>query len=312
MAINLCNDWEAAIARVFATGDEQSIEFSYQRDAQMMYFHSRLVPEISLSGEVGAVLAITRDLTDRQRAEEHLARKAEELARSNAELEGFAYIASHDLKEPLRGIANYAHFLMEDYAHLVDAEGRHKLQTLKNLAARMDRLLDALLEYSRVGRTELAIDQTDLGAVVDDVVASLRPRLDELKADVRITPLPTARCDRIRVRELLSNLVTNAFKYNEREKKVIEIGEAGRSTPLERVIYVKDNGIGIPAQHQARVFEMFKRLHGRDKFGGGTGSGLAIAKRIVERHGGKIWVESTPGEGTTFYFSLPQRCGHHD
>jgi PAS domain S-box-containing protein len=306
--------WECAIREVFSTGQERSIEFSHFGPGGLRHFQSRLVPEFAPADDqerggkgaaraVETVMAITRDLTERRLAEERLARKAAELARSNAELESFAYIASHDLKEPLRGIANYAHFLLEDYHAQLDDEGKHKLLTLKNLAARMDRLLDALLEFSRVGRTELAFDDTDLGAIVRDVLLSLGPRLEELGVRTTIHPLPTLRCDRVRVREVLSNLVTNAFKYNQRPEKIIEIGHLADAP---ETIYVRDNGIGIPPQHQDKLFRMFKRLHGRDKYGGGTGSGLAIAKRIVERHGGRIWLESRPGEGTTFFFTLPQ------
>lgn len=300
----LCDAWEQAIAEVFATGQERSIEFSFTTGGGTRHFHARIVPEYSRSGDVETVMGITRDLTERRLAEQRLAHKAAELARSNSDLEGFAYIASHDLKEPLRGIANYAHFLLEDYQDRLDDEGKHKLRTLKTLASRMDSLLDALLEYSRVGRTELAVDNVDMEEIIADVIQSLRPRLEEMRVEITVHPLPVVRCDRVRVRELVSNLITNAFKYNDRQAKSIEVGSLAGAAHDQPTFFVRDNGIGIPPQHQTKLFRMFRRLHGRDRYGGGTGSGLAIAKRIAERHGGRIWLESTPGEGTTFFFTL--------
>ncbi len=238
-----------------------------------------------------------------------LAERNVELAQSNRELDDFAYIASHDLKEPLRGIHNFAVFLLEDYGEKLDAEGRSKLETLPRLTRRMDDLIDSLLQFSRVGRVDLAIDHVDLGEIVAGVVESLAVGLAEQGVEVRVPrPLPTVRCDRARVGEIFRNLVANAVKYNDKPRKWVEIGYQdsrrdgeGRRPP---VFYVRDNGIGIPPKHFDAIFRIFKRLHGRDQFGGGTGAGLTIVKKIVERHHGRVWVESAPGEGTTFFFTL--------
>lgn len=247
-----------------------------------------------------------------QQAEAALVRQAQELVRSNAELDDFAYIASHDLKEPLRGIHNYSNFLLEDYADKLDEEGRQKLETLVRLTQRMEAFIEALLHYSRVGRLDLAIRDTDLDAVVGEVLDSLRPLIQETGVEVRLpTRLPHMRCDQARVGEIFRNLISNAIKYNDKPQKWIEIGcrnERGAEAPL--VFYVRDNGIGIRANHLEAIFRIFKRLHGRDKYGGGTGAGLTIAKKIVERHGGRIWVESEPGEGTTFFFTLQGEKDH--
>ncbi len=230
----------------------------------------------------------------------------DELLRSNRELDEFAYIASHDLKEPLRGIRQYAAFIREDYADLMDAAGHEMLRTLERLAARLEHLIEVLLQYSRVGQAELALDDVDLNSLVDEILQGLRPLLEESHADLRVQrPLPTVRCDPVFTGEILHNLVTNALKFNDKDHKVVEIGsvdaDGGAAT---QVIYVRDNGIGIPEQHRDRVFQIFKRLHGRDQFGGGSGAGLTIVQKMVERHGGRIWLDSEPGHGTTFYFTL--------
>lgn len=249
-----------------------------------------------------------------RRAEE-LTRLNEELERSNTDLDAFAYIASHDLKEPLRGIHNYASFLLEDYGDQIDSEGVAKLQTLVRLSQRMEDLIESLLRYSQVGRIGLSLAPLDLQDILDDVLDSLSSRLYETKVEVRIPRrLPKARCDRVQVGEIFSNLISNALKYTDKDARWVEIGyedpirpviePSPGAEPASAVLYVRDNGIGIDDRHRHSIFRLFKRLHGRDKFGGGTGAGLTIAKKIVERHGGSIWLESTPGEGTTFYFTL--------
>ncbi len=268
---------------------------------------------------------IVRDITDRKQAEEQLrfyagelqGRNAE-LLRSNQELDEFAYIASHDLKEPLRGIHNYSSFLLEDYQAKLDEDGKSKLETLKRLTQRMDTLLDSLLDFSRVGRLDFAFKATNLNEVLSEILDSLRISLQERGVDIRIPrPLPTLHGDRVRIGEVFRNLITNAMKYNDKPERWIEIGHGtrqglgiaaesdGDDPPANpTVFYVQDNGIGIPEKHFESVFRIFKRLHARDEFGGGTGVGLTIVKKIIERHGGRIWVRSEPGEGTCFYFTL--------
>jgi PAS domain S-box-containing protein len=258
-----------------------------------------------------AYTAVVRDITERHEAEERLRALAQELsdknaelARSNQDLDDFAYIASHDLKEPLRGIHNYATFLIEDYAAKLDDDGRAKLMTLARLATRMESLIDSLLQFSRVGRVELSTGDTDLGELVRATLESLQITLTQQRVEVRVAErMPTIRCDRVRVGEVFHNLIANAVKYNDKPDKRVEVGwRGGAGGPP--VLYVRDNGIGIADKHREAIFRMFKRLHGRDKYGGGTGVGLTIVKKLIERHGGRIWVESTPGEGTTFYFTL--------
>src|SRR5215210_499911 len=255
---------------------------------------------------------LQQELGERQRAERELERRNAELHQSNKELDDFAYIASHDLKEPLRGIHNFSNFLIEDYSDKLDDEGRSKLETLMRLTRRMETLIDSLLHFSRLGRVDLAIDRVDLNDIVAEVAESLAITLKETGVELRVPrPLPTVLCDRARVGEIFYNLVVNGIKYNDKPEKWVEIGvveSSGgpraktRDTPP--VFYVRDNGIGIPEKHHDAVFRIFKRLHGRDKFGGGTGAGLTIVKKIVERHNGRIWVDSTVGEGTAIHFTL--------
>lgn len=249
---------------------------------------------------------LQRALRRADEALEALRQRSAELERSNRELDDFACIASHDLKEPLRGLHNYASFLQEDYAARLDDEGKRYLDRMQRLVERLTALIDRLLAYSRVGSKELPVEPVALDALLDDVVADLQPFLAEQGVGlVRATPLPTLTCNALRVGEVFQNLITNAAKYNDKPEKRVEIGCSGRgATEKPPVFYVRDNGIGIAPQHSDSVFRIFKRLHEQEKFGGGTGAGLTIAKKIVERHGGRIWLESAPGEGTTFFFTL--------
>ncbi|BAZ54016.1 multi-sensor signal transduction histidine kinase [Nostoc sp. NIES-4103] len=227
-----------------------------------------------------------------------------ELERSNNELDAFAYIASHDLKEPLRGIHNYSNFLIEDYGETLNEEGKAKLLTLIRLTQRMEDLIDSLLHFSRLGRVDLSMQHTDLNIVVERSLELLSARIEEMKVEIRIPrPLPTVYCDRVQVSEVFNNLIANAIKYNDKAEKWIEIGYLDHP-PAPVTFYVRDNGIGIREKHLEVIFRIFKRLHGPNKYGGGTGAGLTIAKKIVERHRGKIWVESTQDQGSTFYFTL--------
>lgn len=239
---------------------------------------------------------------------DELAKLNIELERKNKELDAFAYIASHDLKEPLRGIHNYSSFLLEDYITTLDEEGVSKLETLVRLTQRMENLIDSLLNFSRVGRVDFTMEEVDLNALLNETLEMLSARIEENQVSIRIPKkLPVILCDRVQIGEVFGNLISNAIKYNEKSEKWVDIGfldnlEPPGNQPL--IFYVRDNGIGIRDKHFEAIFRIFKRLHGPGKYGGGTGAGLTIVKKIIERHNGKIWVESTYGQGATFYFTL--------
>lgn len=252
---------------------------------------------------------VVRDITDRKDAQIRLLRYTKELERSNQELDDFAYIASHDLKEPLRGLFNNARFLMEDYHDKIDGEGQKRLHRLGYLTQRLEQLVNDLLYFSRLGRQEMSNQSTDLNDVVRDVELLLETTLQEKNATINVpSRLPVIKCDTTRVAEIFHNLVTNAVKYNDREEKVIEIGSLDSMPEADvangPVFYVRDNGIGIDPQFHSEIFRIFKRLNEEDDSKKGTGVGLTFVRKIIERHGGRIWVDSAPGEGTTFYFTL--------
>ncbi len=295
---------ETGQSGVFYTGKEEQ---GVRKDGSCFFLEMSV--GVAGTGEHEIFLGIMRDITRRKRAEAELARHAAELARSNRELDDFAYIASHDLKAPLRGIHNYATFLIEDYADRLDADGKTKLETLGRLAKRMEDIINDLLAFSRVGRTEQSMAEVDLDAVVADVLDSLKVFLDEAGATVDVPEkLPRVVCDQVRVRAVFHNLVTNGVKYNDSAAKRIAITWA-ETAEGETVFSVSDNGIGIPEKHREKVFGIFKRLHTGEKYGGGTGAGLAIVKKIIEQHRGRIWLDSEPGQGTTFHFTLGQPNG---
>jgi len=226
------------------------------------------------------------------------------LEKSNSELDSFTYIASHDLKEPLRGIHNYSTFLIEDYGEILDRNGRDKLGTLVRLTQRMEDLINALLFFSRVGRQELHKSAINLNELIDNVAEVIRISKPDASVEIiNMGNLPVIYGDKILMEQVFSNLINNAVKYNNKNDKIIEIGHK-ETDESASIIYVKDNGIGIREKHQKTIFQIFKRLHGKDKFGGGTGVGLTIVKKIIELHGGQIWLESNYGEGTTFYLKF--------
>jgi two-component system, chemotaxis family, sensor kinase Cph1 len=251
-----------------------------------------------------------------QKADE-LAQLNLELKRSNQELEAFAYAASHDLKEPLRGIYNSIIFLLEDYESVLDEAGIERLQNLMRLSHRMEDLIDVLLQFSRLGQLALKMEPTDLNPLVLQELIVVRDS-QTVRPEVRIPrPLPTIVCDPVLTREVFRNLLSNAFKYNDKPEAWVEIGylEAGAADiPSELaaqpppthayVFFIRDNGIGIRDRHLDSVFRLFKRLHPQHLYGGGTGAGLTIVKKIIERQGGTIMVQSTQGKGSTFYFTV--------
>ncbi|MEV3929266.1 ATP-binding protein [Streptomyces sp. NPDC049944] len=248
------------------------------------------------------------------RHEAELAALNEQLRVTNSDLDAFAHVAAHDLKEPLRGISNAAAFVIEDAAAELDPTTVRRLNTMRRLAGRMDDLLDSLLHFARLGRGGLHRTRVPLERVLGSALEVAGERLAEAHVRVIRDDLPEVYADENRLYEILVNLLVNAAKYAaDRDDRTVEILVDTRRPPAggpqEQVVVVRDNGIGIPSDRQDEVFELFRRLHGEGERGGGAGVGLAIVKRIVERHGGELWLDSEPGRGTAFFFTLGQGGG---
>jgi light-regulated signal transduction histidine kinase (bacteriophytochrome) len=227
--------------------------------------------------------------------------RAAELKRSNEELEQFAYVASHDLQEPLRAVASYTQLLRQRFAGKIDEETDLYLTHVLAGAARMRALINDLLDYSRLGRQSLDRSAVDTAQLLETALADLHPTLAEAAAQVRHGPLPVVSADAGQLGQLFRNLLSNAVRFRGTATPLVQI-RAERAGDFWQFA-VQDNGIGIDRRHHEKIFVIFQRLHGRDR--PGTGIGLAICRRIVERHGGRIWVESEPGQGSTFFFTLP-------
>ena len=251
-------------------------------------------------GVVIGAIEVTHNITERKKADEELKKMLAELERSNAELERFVYVASHDLQEPLRMVSSYVQLLEGRYKDKLDADANDFIDYAMGGAKRMQELLNDLLTYSRVGTQAKPFKYTDMEAVLEAALANLQVTIKESKARVSHDPLPKLMADEGQIVQVLQNLISNAVKFRSEKSPRIHVSAEQRDS--EWVFSVKDNGIGIEPQHFDRIFLIFQRLH-RDEYPG-TGTGLAIAKRIVERHGGRMWVESQPGKGSTFYFSI--------
>jgi len=271
---------------------------------------------------VGAVVMF-KDITERKRTHDALARKAAELARSNAELEQFAYVASHDLQEPLRKIQAFGDRLKAKLDSLGIQEGREFLERMQSAAARMQRLINDLLTFSRVISKSQPLVPVDLNQVTKEVLSDLEVRIEQTKAHIDVSHLPTLQADPMQMRQLLQNLIGNALKFQApNSKPLIQIqaqtvrkpfngAAAGGSEQEVCELSITDNGIGFDEKYSEKIFAMFQRLHGRNEYEG-TGVGLAVCRRIADRHGGSISAKGKPGEGATFTVTLPLSRTNHD
>ncbi len=251
------------------------------------------------------MLNLTKQLEaviERRRLEEELIRQATELARSNAELQEFAKIAAHDLQEPLRAVQGFVGLLSKRYKGRLDQDADTFIKRIEAAIERMVQLIRAVLEHSKIGMQARALKETDCSEIIQEVLEILETSIEECEAKVEVGSMPPVTADRLLLVQLFQNLVSNAIKYRSANPPVIDISAERRGD--DWLFSVKDNGIGIEPRHARRIFGMFSRLHGKTEYAG-TGIGLAICKKIVEYHGGNIWVESEVGKGSTFFFTLP-------
>lgn len=313
--------WEASLEAVFVTGEMRIDEFEVMNQDEPRSYQVYVVPEREADQSIVSVMTIARDVTCLRQAEASTRKLAEELQRSNQELEQFAYVASHDLQEPLRAVTSFTQMLAKRYQGQLDAKADTYIEFIVDGATRMQQLIRDLLAYSRAGRYELKLQPIDFNALVQRVKKDLQVAIAENQAIITADSLPTITGDPNQMAHLLQNLIGNSLKYRSDANPRIHLsatilpGEAtthsspDTTSPLtvssgEWLFSLQDNGIGIEPRYAERIFGIFQRLHTSDEYSG-TGLGLAICRKIIERHEGRIWVESQLGQGATFFFTIP-------
>jgi PAS domain S-box-containing protein len=287
------------VAKIIGTGREVA---GLRKDGTT--FPMDLAVSETLLGDRRIFTGIVRDITERKRSEDALAKQAEALARSNVELERFAYVASHDLQEPMRTVRSFAQLLQRRYGGQLTGDAVEFFRYVTDGVARMQSLINDLLAYSRVTSLGGAFAPSNCNGILRMVLESLQATVESQGAVVTAEPLPTVMGDATQLGQVFQNLIVNAIKFHKADPPRIRVWAEER--PGEWVFSVSDNGIGIAPEYFERIFIIFQRLHTIEEYGG-TGIGLAVCKKIVERHGGRIWVESKVGEGSTFRFTIPKR-----
>jgi PAS domain S-box-containing protein len=291
------------------------------KDGRVKYVNERCVTYFSEDGRPLRSIGTVHDITERKLAEDEIralnrdleqrvAARTAELAEANKELEGFAYSVSHDLRVPLRAIDGFSRILLEEYRDKLDAEGQRLLSIVRDNTRKMAQLIDDILAFSRTGRLAMSLSEVDMAELARRVFDDLKPTFAEREVVLELRPLPPAHADRAMMERVFANLFTNAVKFTRsRPKAMIEVGSI--ASDKEDTYYVRDNGVGFDMQYVDKLFGVFQRLHGTEEFEG-TGIGLAIVKRVISRHGGRVWAEGRLNEGATFYFTLPKREIAHD
>jgi len=291
---------KAHAEKVIATGLPEVFE---DRRAGMAILN-HVFPSRDSNGEVKRLAVVSIDISERKKWEQKLRDAIEELEHSNLELERFAYVASHDLQEPLRVIGSYAQLLARRYLGKLDSDADDFINIIVDATKRMKLLINDLLEFSRVGTRGKQFAHVDSRLLLEKVISLLETVIHENSASIEYDSLPVLWADDIQLSQVFQNLITNAIKFRSEKDPVIHISATEEDNNW--VFSVRDNGIGIEKAYFEKIFIIFQRLHTSREYPG-TGIGLALAQKIIERHGGKIWVESEPGKGSVFYFSIPLR-----
>jgi PAS domain S-box-containing protein len=294
--------FEVFVARVGDGKSETRVWTYVRKDGTRLPVRLSVSEIVNKDGALIGFLGIARDITEEKRNQEKLERLAAELRRSNEDLEQFATVASHDLQEPLRMVANFLTLLDRRYHGRLDAEADKFIAFAVNGATRMQALIQDLLSYSKIGTTEKRRVPVHISIPIDFAMENLKLLIAEKQADISVAEMPTLPADSALIMQVFQNLIGNALKFSGKDAPRIRI--TARRDGSEWIFSVADNGIGIEARDRDRIFVIFQRLHSREEYAG-TGIGLAICKRIVELHGGRIWAESEPGKGSVFHFSLP-------
>jgi PAS domain S-box-containing protein len=264
--------------------------------------HTKKVTIRDEQGSPKYLLGISDDVTEIKLAEKKLKETMVDLERSNKELEQFAYVASHDLQEPLRTVASFCQLLEKRYQNQLDDKGKEYINYAVDGSKRMQVMIDELLSYARVGKKNVEREQVDLNKVIDKILLDLKVMVKESKAKIIVAPLPVVIANQMQMTQLFQNLIVNALKFKSQHNAVVEINAEQKEQGWEFV--VKDNGIGIKEEYFEQIFVIFQRLHSKAAYAG-TGIGLALCKKIVENYGGQIWVTSKGEQGTAFYFTIP-------
>ena len=277
------------------------------KDGSFYWVDTTIIPFLDENGKPYQYVAIRADITQRKQAEEEIIILNEELEKRvkerTEEIESFSYSVSHDLRGPLRAVNGYAKILEEDYNSVLDAEGKRLLNEIQYNALKMGVLIDDLLAFARLGRKEVQGSKIDMNKLTATAIRDINQTTDH-HAQIKISKLLSVKADHALLEHVMNNLISNAIKYSSKKENPVVVIKSKRGN-RELIYSVSDNGVGFEMEYQHKLFGVFQRLHSADDFPG-TGVGLAIAQRIIKKHNGKIWAEGKPGEGATFYFSLPE------
>ena len=297
----IAKDREVLSAKKLLTVEEEGVQTKYKTKKIL---HTKKLGLFNKDGEPEYLLGISEDITAKKKMESATLKLNNELKMTNAELESFSYSVSHDLRAPIRHISGFLEILHTNIAESLDDKNKRYFKLIKESTIEMGRLIDDLLTFSRMGRAALNYSQVNLNIIIESIIKNLQPDIIRRKIDWKINPVPKVYADPSLIKVVLDNLFSNAVKYTSKNQNaIIEFGSI-ESNSLEHIFYLKDNGVGFDANYIDKLFGVFQRLHTADEFEG-TGIGLATVKKIISKHGGRVWAESNLNEGATFYFTIP-------